>query len=197
MPYDSYTAKSARRARCVPPGANFIVRLCDGRPVRLRGAGCTVYFCGWFAPYGIDQQFLGYQLLPRHGRAMAKFLSSWGLTTSDACFKPFTERSCANRRRRICGALAATICGLILGTFAGATHGYAQRCLTIFWIPYWRSLPYCGNYRCSVCRTEFVSRHVCRRLALLPRMVRSIYSMVHDELKKSTLSPPVWMAHQR
>ncbi len=156
-----------------------------------------MYFGGWFAPYGIDQQFLGYQLCRRHGRAMAKFLSSWGLTTSTRCFKPFTERSCANRRRRIWVTLAATICGLVLGIFAGATPAYAQRCLTIYWIPYWRSLPTAGNYRCSVCRTEFVSRHVCVWLALLPRMVRSIYSMVHDDWKKSTLSPPVWMAHQR
>ena len=49
------------------------------------GLAVLCIFGGWFAPYGIDQQFLGYQLL-RHGRAMAKFLSSWGLTTSDAMF---------------------------------------------------------------------------------------------------------------
>jgi cationic peptide transport system permease protein len=28
------------------------------------GSGCACIFGSWFAPYGIDQQFLGYQLLP-------------------------------------------------------------------------------------------------------------------------------------
>ncbi len=47
--------------------------------VGLYGARGWLYcvFLGWFAPYGIDQQFLGYQYCRRHGRAMAKFLSSW------------------------------------------------------------------------------------------------------------------------
>ena len=94
--------------------------------------------------------------------------------------------------------LAATICGLVLGTFAGATHGLRSAVLnhildTLLAIPFAAA----GNYRCSVCRTEFVSAMFAVWLALLPRMVRSIYSMVHDELEKSTLSPPVWMAHQR
>ena len=48
------------------------------------GLAVLCIFGGWFAPYGIDQQFINY--CRRHGRAMAKFLSSWGLTTSDAMF---------------------------------------------------------------------------------------------------------------
>ncbi len=128
---------------------------------------------------------------------MAKFLSSWGLRPRTRCFKPFTERSCANRGCAFVVTLAATICGLVLGTFAGRRTAYAQRCLTIFWIPYWRPFAAAGNYRCSVCRTEFVPRMFAVWLALLPRMVRSIYSMGMTNWKKSTLSPPVWMAHQR
>lgn len=38
----------------------------------------------WFAPYGIDQQFLGYQLLPPSWSRYGRFRSSWGLTISDA-----------------------------------------------------------------------------------------------------------------
>ena len=49
------------------------------------GLAVLCIFGGWFAPYGIDQQFLT-NYCRRHGRAMAKFLSSWGLTTSDAMF---------------------------------------------------------------------------------------------------------------
>ncbi len=50
------------------------------------GLAVLCIFGGWFAPYGIDQQFLVTNYCRRHGRAMAKFLSSWGLTTSDAMF---------------------------------------------------------------------------------------------------------------
>ncbi len=52
-------------------------------------AGLAVLLCifgGWFAPYGIDQQFLGYQLLPPSWSRYGEVLSSWGLTTSDAMF---------------------------------------------------------------------------------------------------------------
>lgn len=68
------------------------------------GLAVLCMFGGWFAPYGIDQQFLGYQLLPpswsRYGEV------SFFLGTDDLgrdVFKPFTERSCANRGWRICG----------------------------------------------------------------------------------------------
>ncbi len=91
--------------------------------------------------------------------------------------------------------LAATICGLVLGTLPGRPTAYAQRCLTIFWIPYCDPFPAAGNYRCSVCRTEFVHAMFAVWLALLPRMVRSIYRWCMTNWKKSTLSPPVWMAH--
>ena len=46
------------------------------------GLAVLCIFGGWFAPYGIS--VINYCC--RHGRAMAKFLSSWGLTTSDAMF---------------------------------------------------------------------------------------------------------------
>ena len=143
----AYTAKSARRGHAaLPPGANFIV-------TPLRWSACTaargwLYLCifgGWFAPYGIDQQFLGYQLLPpswsRYGEV------SFFLGTDDLgrdVLRPFTERSCANRGWRICGDACRD--DLWPGTGhlrRGRRTASAQRCLTIFWIPYWRSLRCC------------------------------------------------------
>ncbi len=92
---------------------------------------------------------------------MAKFLSSG----TDDLGRDVLSRLLSGAAPTVGGAfvvtLAATICGPVLGTFAGRPTAYAQRCLTIFWIPYWRSFAAAGNYRCSVCRTEFVSRHVC------------------------------------
>lgn len=77
MPYDSvYSEKRT-------PGAlRTVWRKFYGDTTAMIGLyGCAglVLLCvfgSWFAPYGIDQQFLGYQLLPRRGRAMGKFPSS-------------------------------------------------------------------------------------------------------------------------
>ncbi len=44
------------------------------------GLALLCIFGGWIAPYGIDQQFLGYQLLPPSGHAMAEVSFFWGLT---------------------------------------------------------------------------------------------------------------------
>lgn len=87
---------------------------------------------------------------------------------------------------------------LVLGTFAGATHGLRSAVLnhildTLLAIP---------SLLLAIIVVAFAGPSLSHAmfavwLALLPRMVRSIYSMVHDELEKSTLSPPVWMAHQR
>ena len=46
------------------------------------GLAVLCIFGGWFAP----SNFSVINYCRRHGRAMAKFLSSWGLTTSDAMF---------------------------------------------------------------------------------------------------------------
>jgi cationic peptide transport system permease protein len=78
----------------------------------------------WFAPYGIDQQFLGYQLLPpswsRYGEV------SFFLGTDDLG-RDVLSRLLSGAAPTVGGAfvvtLAATICGLALGIFAGSTHG--------------------------------------------------------------------------
>ncbi len=81
--------------------------------------------------------------------------------------------------------LAATICGLVLGTFAGATHGLRSAVLnhildTLLAIP---------SLLLAIIVVAFAGPSLSHAmfavwLALLPRMVRSIYSMVHDELEK-------------
>ena len=105
MPYDSVysekrppgTLRTARRKFYSDASAMVGLYGCAGLAV-------LCIFGGWFAPYGIDQQFLGYQLLPpswsRYGE-VSFFPGTDDLRTR--CFKPFTERSCANRRWRICG----------------------------------------------------------------------------------------------
>lgn len=186
MPYDSVYS-SARRARCVPPGANFIV-------TPLRWSACTAAR-GWlycvFLAAGLrltasTSNFSVINYCRRHGRAMAKFLSSWGLTTSG---RDVLSRLLSGAAPTVGGAfvvtLAATICGLVLGTFAGATHGLRSAVLnhildTLLAIP---------SLLLAIIVVAFAGPSLSHAmfavwLALLPRMVRSIYSMVHDELEK-------------
>lgn len=57
--------------------------------IGLYGFAGLVLLCvfgSWFAPYGIDQQFLGYQLLPHPGRATVRSLSSSVRTTSGVTY---------------------------------------------------------------------------------------------------------------
>lgn len=84
MPYDSvYSEKRT------PGVLRTVWRKFYGDTTAMIGLyGCAglVLLCvfgSWFAPYGIDQQFLGYQLLPPSGRATVKSLSSRERTTSD------------------------------------------------------------------------------------------------------------------
>ncbi|HCN6859601.1 TPA: ABC transporter permease subunit, partial [Escherichia coli] len=75
--------------------------------------------------------------------------------------------------------------GLVLGTFAGATHGLRSAVLnhildTLLAIP---------SLLLAIIVVAFAGPSLSHAmfavwLALLPRMVRSIYSMVHDELEK-------------
>ena len=81
--------------------------------------------------------------------------------------------------------LAATAFGLVLGAFAGSTHGLRSAVLnhildTLLSIP---------SLLLAIIVVAFAGPHLTHAmfavwLALLPRMVRSIYSMVHDELER-------------
>ena len=137
------------------------------------GLAVLCIFGGWFAPYGIEQQFLGYQLFlgtDDLGRDVLSRLLSGAAPTVGGAFVV---------------TLAATICGLVLGTFAGATHGLRSAVLnhildTLLAIP---------SLLLAIIVVAFAGPSLSHAmfavwLALLPRMVRSIYSMVHDELEK-------------
>ena len=145
------------------------------------GLAVLCIFGGWFAPYGIDQQFLGYQLLP----------PSWSRYGEVSFYlgRDVLSRLLSGAAPTVGGAfvvtLAATICGLVLGTFAGATHGLRSAVLnhildTLLAIP---------SLLLAIIVVAFAGPSLSHAmfavwLALLPRMVRSIYSMVHDELEK-------------
>ena len=107
------------------------------------GLAVLCIFGGWFAPYGIDQQFLGYQLLPpswsRYGE-VSFFLGTHGLRSA-----------VLNHILDTLLAIPSLLLAIIVVAFAGPSLSHAMFAV-------W--------------------------LALLPRMVRSIYSMVHDELEK-------------
>ncbi|HFN6476496.1 TPA: peptide ABC transporter permease SapC, partial [Citrobacter freundii] len=187
MPYDSVYSEKR------PPGTlRTAWRNFYGDATAMIGlygcAGLAVLciFGGWFAPYGIDQQFLGYQLLPpswsRYGEV------SFFLGTDDLG-RDVLSRLLSGAAPTVGGAfvvtLAATLCGLVLGVVAGATHGLRSAVLnhildTLLSIP---------SLLLAIIVVAFAGPHLTHAmfavwLALLPRMVRSVYSMVHDELEK-------------
>ena len=152
----------------------------------------------WFAPYGIDQQFLGYQLLP----------PSWS-RYGEVSFFPGTDDLGRDVLSRLLSGAAPTVGGAFVvtgcrdlrpgaGHFAGSTHGLRSAVLnhildTLLSIP---------SLLLAIIVVAFAGPHLTHAmfavwLAILPRMVRSVYSPVHDELEKSMSSPPVWMAPPR
>ncbi|WMY76439.1 putrescine export ABC transporter permease SapC [Buttiauxella selenatireducens] len=157
--------------------------------IGLYGCGALVLLCVFgsvFAPYGIDQQFLGYQLLPpswsRYGDV------SFFLGTDDLG-RDVLSRLLNGAAPTVGGAfvvtLAAAVFGIILGVIAGSTHGLRSAVLnhildTLLSIP---------TLLLAIIVVAFVGPHLVHAmfavwLALLPRMVRSVYSAVHDELEK-------------
>ena len=125
MPYDSVYLEKR------PPGAlRTVWRKFYGDTTAMIGLyGCAgllllCVFGGWFAPYGIDQQFLGYQLLPpswsRYGEV------SFFLGTDDLG-RDVLSRLLSGAAPTVGGAfvvpLGATLFGLVLGVIAGSTHG--------------------------------------------------------------------------
>lgn len=187
MPYDNvYSEKQ-------PPGTLRITwrKFYSDTPamIGLYGCGLLALIClfgSLFAPYGIDQQFLGYQLLP----------PSWSRYGDVSFFLGTDDLGRDVLSRLLCGAmptvggafvvtLGATLCGLVLGIFAGVTHGFRSAVLnhildTLLSIP---------SLLLAIIVVAFAGPHLSHAmfavwLALLPRMVRSVYVLVHDELEK-------------
>lgn len=138
------------------------------------------------APYSLDQQFLGYQLLPpswsRYGDV------SFFLGTDDLG-RDVLSRLLAGTAPTFGSALLVTVaaaaCGLVLGILAGITHGLRSAALnhildTLLSIP---------SLLLAIVVVAFLGPRLEHAmlavwLALLPRIVRTVYSAVHSELDK-------------
>jgi len=143
-------------------------------------------FGNLISPYDINQQFLGYQLLPpswSHYGDVSFFMGT------DDLGRDLLSRLLSGAAPTVGSALIITflaaLCAMLLGVLAGATHGLRSAAMnhvldTLLAIP---SLllaiivvafmgPGLGNAMLAVF------------MALLPRLVRAIYSAVHDELEK-------------
>lgn len=157
--------------------------------VGLYGCGALLLLCllgGVFSPYQIDQQFLGFQLLPPSWSRYGEI--SFFLGTDDLG-RDVLSRLLSGAGPTVGGALiitlAATVCGIILGVIAGATRGLRSVVLnhildTLLFIP---------SLLLAIIVVAFVGPSLSHAmfavwLALLPRVVRSVYSAVHDELEK-------------
>ncbi|MBK5142376.1 peptide ABC transporter permease SapC [Budviciaceae bacterium BWR-B9] len=138
------------------------------------------------APYQLDQQFLGYQLLPpswsRHGDV------SFFLGTDDLgrdLLSRLLNGAAPTFGSALLVTLAAAFCGTLLGLFAGVSHGLRSAALnhmldTLLAIP---------SLLLAIIVVAFLGPRLEHAmfaiwLALLPRMVHTIYRTVHDELEK-------------
>ncbi|ROR14905.1 putrescine export ABC transporter permease SapC [Erwinia sp. JUb26] len=157
--------------------------------IGLYSFGAVLLLCifgNLIAPYGIDQQFLGYQLLPpswsRYGDV------SFFLGTDDLG-RDLLSRLLSGAAPTVGSAivitLAAAICAMLLGVLAGLTHGLRSAVMnhvldTLLSIP---------SLLLAIIVVAFMGPRLENAmlavfLAILPRLVRAIYSAVHDELEK-------------
>lgn len=131
-----------------------------------------------FAPYPLDQQFLGYQLLP----------PSWS-RYGDVSFFLGTDDLGRDVLSRLLAGTAPTfgsaLVGLALGVLAGVTRGLRSAALnhvldTVLSIP---------SLLLAIVVVAFLGPRLEHAmlavwLALLPRIVRTVYTSVHSELEK-------------
>lgn len=157
--------------------------------IGLCGCAALLILClagAWFAPYDINQQFLGYQLLPpswsRYGEV------SFFLGTDDLG-RDLLSRLLSGAAPTVGGAfvvtLATTLFGLLLGIIAGATHGLRSAILNHI-LDILLSIP---SLLLAMIVVAFVGPQLSHAmfaiwLALLPRQARAVYGMVHHELEK-------------
>lgn len=145
-----------------------------------------IFLGSTISPYLLDQQFMGYQLLPpswsRHGDV------SFFLGTDDLgrdILSRLLNGTAPTFGSALLVTLAAAACGTILGVIAGVTHGLHSSILnhildTLLSIP---------SLLIAIIVVAFMGPRLEHAmlavwLALLPRMVHAIYSTVHDELEK-------------
>ncbi|WP_342220889.1 putrescine export ABC transporter permease SapC [Candidatus Fukatsuia endosymbiont of Tuberolachnus salignus] len=144
------------------------------------------FFGNILAPYTLEQQFLGYQLLPpswsRYGD-VSFFLGTDDLGR-DVLSRLLTGTS-STFGSALLVTLAAVCGGLLLGVLAGITHGLRSAILnhlldTLLCIP---------SLLLAIIVVAFSGPSLQHTLfavwlALLPRMVRTIYSAVNDKMGK-------------
>lgn len=144
------------------------------------------FFGSMLAPYALDQQFLGYQLLP----------PSWSRYGNVSFFLGTDDLGRDILSRLLCGVaptfgsalivtLAASIFGVIIGILAGVTHGLRSAILnhildTLLSIP---------SLLLAIVVVAFMGPRLEHAmlavwLALLPHMVREVYTSVHEELER-------------
>ncbi len=157
--------------------------------IGLYGVLALIFLCifgSLLAPYQLDQQFLGFQLLPpswsRYGDV------SFFLGTDDLG-RDLLSRILSGAAPTIGGAilvtLAAAFCALIIGVLAGITRGLRSAVLnhildTLLSIP---------SLLLAIVVVAFIGpkldhAYLAVWMALLPRMARTLYVAVHDEMEK-------------
>lgn len=138
------------------------------------------------APYNLDQQFLGYQLLPpswsRYGDV------SFFLGTDDLG-RDLLSRLLSGAAPTVGSALVitllASLCAMILGVFAGLTRGLRSAVMNHI-LDTFLSIP---SLLLAIIVVAFFGPGLSHAwlavfLAIIPRLVRSVYTAVHDELEK-------------
>lgn len=143
-------------------------------------------FGSLLAPYDIDQQFLGYQLLPpswsRHGDV------SFFLGTDDLG-RDMLSRLISGAAPTVGAAfavtLAAVLCGMVIGVFAGVTHGLRSAVFNHIF----DMLLAIPSLLLAIVVAAFAGAELSHAmfavwLALLPRIARSVNLLVRAEMKK-------------
>ncbi|WP_428943124.1 putrescine export ABC transporter permease SapC [Pantoea sp. FN060301] len=138
------------------------------------------------APYGLDQQFLGYQLQPpswsRYGDV------SFFLGTDDLG-RDVLSRLLSGAAPTVGSAILVTLlaaaCAMVLGLLAGMTRGL-RSALFNHLLDTLLSIP---SLLLAIIVVAFLGPKLEHALlavflAIIPRLVRAIYTAVHDELEK-------------
>lgn len=140
----------------------------------------------YLAPYALDQQFLGYQLTPpswSHYGDVAFFFGT------DDLGRDILSRLLIGTKSTFGSAIfvtfIATVIGLVLGCLAGMTKGLKSAVFnhildTLLSIPSLLLAIIVVAFMGASLENAMLA--IC--LALIPRMVRTIYVAVHDELDK-------------
>lgn len=157
--------------------------------VGFYGVACLLLLCVFgsvIAPYDVDFQFSGYQLLPpswsRYGEV------SFFLGTDDLgrdVMSRLLSGVSATIGCAILVTLVSAVCALAMGITAGITRGFSSAFLNHILDPL-LALP---SILIAITVSAFVGSSLFHAmiavwLAATPRLVRSIYLAIHDEMSK-------------